>query len=404
MAGGLSVLEEPVVPALGDFDDEEERPEPIHLSELETPAMVLDLDVLEHNIERMAERMTALGVALRPHFKTHKNLQIAAAQAQYGIVGFTVSTVAEAEALAGAGCRDLTWAFPLIPSRLRRVFGLMRRTGATVRLVVDSPQAVDALEQEIARTRETPLASGSVHVWLKVDCGYHRAGVDPAAREAVELARRLQESADLAFDGILSHSGHAYDVHARSDLMRVAEEERRTMTDFADRLRGRGIAVPGVSVGSTPTMSVVENLDDVTEARPGNYVFYDYTQTEIGSCGVEDCALTVLSTVVSSQPGAQHSVIDAGALSLSKDPGPEWIKPLSYGRIYSDYQRQELDPELRLVSLSQEHGIVNRRLPVGTRVRILPNHSCLTVACHRFYRAARSEMVIEDGIVEYDAH
>lgn len=359
---------------------------PEDFDDLETPSLVLDLDVLERNVARMARLMASLGVALRPHFKTHKSLPVAELQQRHGAAGFTVSTLSEARFLIDRGVRDLTWAFPLILSRLRGLRRDLER--ATLRLLVDSPEAVAALEDELA-------GSGvRAHVWLKVDCGYHRAGVDPEGDLAVELARRLHDSPGLDFDGILSHSGHAYHERTREGLRRVAEEERRVMVDFASRLAGHGIDCPGVSIGSTPAMSVAESLEGVTEARPGNYVFYDHTQVRLGACAVRDVALTVMASVVSAQPGARHSVIDAGALSLSKDPGPEWARPRTYGEIFSNYAARELSDEVRVTSLSQEHGIVNAPLPVGQRLRILPNHSCLAVPCFDEYVLVRGERVV----------
>lgn len=167
------------------------------------------------------------------------------------------------------------------------------------------------------------------------------------------------------------------------------------MTDFANLLRASGIDVSRVSVGSTPAMSAVRSLDDVTEARPGNYAFYDYSQTVIGSCGVEDCALTVLATVVSAPPGAKHSIVDAGALALSKDTGPRDGAKATMGEIFDDYEARTLKGSTRVVSVSQEHGIVSGRLPIGDRVRILPNHSCLTAACFDDYYVVRGNRVVD---------
>jgi D-serine deaminase-like pyridoxal phosphate-dependent protein len=359
----------------------------IPLEEIETPALLLDLDVLARNLGRMSRRTHQLGVALRPHFKTHKNAQIAELQYYLGIPGFTASTLEEAEALAWRGF-DVTWAFPVILNRLPAL-SLDREGYGAIRLVVDSIAAVDALE---ARFRSD--VGFDVHVWMKVDCGYHRAGVDPESQLLIDLGRRLHNSQRLTFDGILSHSGQAYAVRGRDALRQVAEHERRSMFECAVRLRRHQVRVRGVSIGSTPATSVVEDLDGITEVRPGNYVFYDYTQVEIGSCEVGDCALTVLSSVVSCQPGAGHSVIDAGALSLSKDLGPAWVEP-GYGRIYSDYGRKQLDPGLRITSVSQEHGIVDGPLEVGSRVRILPNHSCLVVPNFREYLVVRGGEVVD---------
>ncbi len=355
------------------------------LQDLPTPSLVLDLDVLERNVERMARRMTALGVELRPHFKTSKSLYVAQVQRRHGAIGFTVSTLAEARCLIEQGYDDLTWAFPVILNRIPELPPLLER--ATLRLVVDSRAAISALEHELSG------ASERVHVWLKIDCGYHRAGVDPAAESTLELARRLQDSKCLSFNGILCHSGHAYHQRDRDGLLAVAEEERSVMAGLAARLRDAGIDCPGVSIGSTPAMSVAENLEGVTEARPGNYVFYDHTQVQLGACAVRDVAVSVLASVVSSQPGARHSVIDAGALSLSKDPGPEWIRPTTFGETYCDYAAGKL-ADIRVESLSQEHGILSAALPVGERVRILPNHSCLVVPNFDRYVLARGEQIL----------
>ncbi|MEM7352727.1 MAG: DSD1 family PLP-dependent enzyme, partial [Acidobacteriota bacterium] len=180
----------------------------------------------------------------------------------------------------------------------------------------------------------------------------------------------------------------------------VAEAERAVMAELAGRLSAAGIDCPGVSIGSTPAMSVVEDLAGITEVRPGNYVFYDYTQVCLGACEVRDCALSVVASVVSSQPGAKHCVIDAGALSLSKDPGPSWVRPRTLGEIYAAGSADgrddaaELAPDLRVVSLSQEHGIVNQNLPVGRRLRILPNHACLAIPCFDHYILVRGQEVV----------
>jgi D-serine deaminase-like pyridoxal phosphate-dependent protein len=355
----------------------------MRITDLPTPALLLDLPRLEANLARMAERARALTVALRPHIKTHKCLEIAERQRTLGASGITVSTLYEAHVFAQHGFDDLTWAFPVPLTRLREAQAVAGR--ARLGLVADTPETVTALER----------FGHPFHVWLKVDCGYHRAGVDPCANSSLDLARTLHESRVLRFAGLLSRSGHAYRAGSRADMAAIADDERRVMTAFAARLREVGIQVPRVSVGSTPAMSVVERLEGVDEARPGNYAFYDYTQTVLGSCGVTDCAVTVLASVVSSQPGAHHSVVDAGALALSKDAGPELGPRRTMGEIFEDYPAGRLRADAHLVSVSQEHGVVNARLPVGERVRILPNHSCLTTACFDEYHVVQGDTVVD---------
>jgi D-serine deaminase-like pyridoxal phosphate-dependent protein len=201
---------------------------------------------------------------------------------------------------------------------------------------------------------------------------------------AKEIALALQAATELEFAGLLSHSGQAYDAGSPAEIKLIAEHERTVMCTLAERLRDAGIEVSGVSVGSTPAMSQVIDLMGVTEIRPGNYAFYDRDQAWLGSCSYLDPALTVLTSVVSSQPSATHSVVDAGALALSKDPGPDAAPP-SMGEIYEDYA---------LVALSQEHGIVNTRYPLGTRLRLLPNHSCLTAYNYDSYWVTSGDEIV----------
>jgi D-serine deaminase-like pyridoxal phosphate-dependent protein len=353
------------------------------LNDLPTPALVLDLQRLEANVTQMAAKTARLGVSLRPHVKTHKCVEIGRLQLEQGARGITVSTLEEARVFADQGFADITWAFPVILNRMEEAREIAERV--TLRLLVDSVEAVVALEE----------TAFPFHVWLKVDCGYHRAGVDPAGEAAIELARWLHQSPSLRFDGLLTHSGHAYHPAPSRGIREIAEQERKVMVLLAQRLRLQEIEVPRLSVGSTPAISQVESLDGIDEARPGNYVFYDYMQCELGSCSPADCALTVLSSVVSSQPEAGHSVVDAGALTLSKDTGANGAGAPTMGEVFRDYATGRLEPDTRLRSLSQEHGILTMPLPVGTRVRILPNHSCLAAACFDEYAVVRGDRVID---------
>jgi D-serine deaminase-like pyridoxal phosphate-dependent protein len=350
--------------------------------DVETPALLLYRDVMERNLTHMAERAKRLRVSLRPHIKTHKCLELGRRQLAHGAQGVTVSTLFEAEAFARDGFTDLTWAFPLDASHIAHV-KRVAATGATLRVVLD--------DLETARA----LAGTGLHVWLKVDCGYHRAGVDPSSRYALDVARVLGAERGMVFDGILSHSGHAYRTRNQDEAAQVAEQERQVMAWFAELLRKDGLPVRGVSVGSTPAMAAAKDLTGVTEARPGNYIFYDRTMVLIGCCQPHDVAVTVLATVVSHQPGASHFVVDAGALSLSKDLGPGHLglEP-AFGEVKGH-------PELTLASVSQEHGVIRAAAPaaiegkfkVGQQIEIVPNHSCLTEAHFDEY------VVIEGGRV-----
>jgi D-serine deaminase-like pyridoxal phosphate-dependent protein len=355
----------------------------VRLAQIPTPALLLDRIKLEENLVTMAARAQRLGVRLRPHVKTHKCVEIARRQTELGARGLTVSTLEEARALSEGGLTDLTWAFPLIVGRIGEVQELSSR--GRLGVVVDSLAAVEALE----------AAGASLSVYLKVDCGYHRAGVDPLGDLGPEIARRVTATPGLAFAGILTHAGHSYHCRGREALLRVARQERDVMRAFADRLRALGLEVPTVSIGSTPTLSVIDDLTGVDEVRPGNYAFYDASQVAFGATTVERCALTVLASVVSSQPGAGRSIVDAGALALSKDPGPTDLGHASMGAVFADYAAGRLEPDLHLTALSQEHGHLQGELPVGTRLRILPNHSCLTAAQFDAYWVVEGDRVVD---------
>ena len=350
----------------------------MNVCDVETPALLLHLDIVERNVAHMAARARELGVALRPHAKTHKCVELGRLQLEHGARGLTVATLVEAEVFARAGVTDLTWAFPIDPGHIAHARRIAQQTGATLRVVVDDLGAAQA------------LAGSGLHVWLKVDCGYHRAGVDPASDYAIAVARELGREQGLTFDGILSHSGHAYRTKSKAEAAAVAESERSVMAGFAERLRRDGIAVREVSVGSTPAMAAASDLTGVTEARPGNYVFYDRTMVLIGCCEPADVGVSVLATVVSHQPGASHFVVDAGALELSKDPGPAHVGPQAMGAVKDA-------PDLTVATLSQEHGVIRAasaaaldgRFTVGDKVEIIPNHSCLTVPHFDAYHVIR---------------
>ena len=350
--------------------------------DVETPALLLHREVVERNLVHMAGRARTLGVALRPHIKTHKCLELGRRQVAHGAPGggLTVSTLFEAEAFARGGFTDLTWAFPLDPTHIPHVRRIAQ-TGVTLRVLLDDLETAKA------------LAGSGLHVWLKVDCGYHRAGVDPSSRYALDLARELGAERGLTFDGLLSHSGHAYRTRNKNEAADIAEQERQVMVWFAELLRKDGLPVRGISVGSTPALAAAKDLTGVTEARPGNYIFYDRTMVLIGCCAPEDVGVTVLASVVSHQPGASYFIVDAGALSLSKDLGPTHLglEP-AFGEVKGH-------PELTVASVSQEHGMIRAATPaaiegkfkVGQRIEIVPNHSCLTMAHFDEY------VVIEGG-------
>ena len=364
----------------------------MNVIELHTPCALVDLDRFEANCSRMADRAHELGVRLRPHVKTHKCVKAARIQVKDHFGGITVSTLAEARGFAAAGFDDITYAVPIAPQRLPEVVELNAHSTRLASLV-DHIATIHAIE-EISAANSVVLP-----VWLKVDCGLHRAGVNPESEHGVALAARLSTSAQIDFRGLLTHAGQSYGSTNREEALETAREEVSVTRAFVERLAEAEIAVPEISIGSTPTISAAQNLDGVDEVRPGNYAFFDVFQTAIGSCALSDVAFSVLATVVSAHPDRGRAVIDAGALALSKDPGPTHVDPdCGYGRIVAVEDQHPL-PGLRLSSLSQEHGVVEgpgaAALRPGTRLRILPNHSCLSAACFEIYQVVRSTEIVD---------
>jgi D-serine deaminase-like pyridoxal phosphate-dependent protein len=363
------------------------------IDELATPCALVDLDRFESNAKRMAEKALRLGVRLRPHVKTHKCVEAARIQTDLHFGGITVSTLAGARAFAAGGFSDITYAVPIAPQKIGDAADLHTEIGH-FNLLVDHPDTVRAVE-EVAASRGIILP-----VFLEIDCGGKRSGVDPASDVAQILVRLLADSENIDFRGLLTHAGHAYRARSRSEAYEVACQERNLMTAIAAEVRDLGVEVPEISVGSTPTLRAIDDLTGITEVRPGNYVFFDAFQAAIGSCDLDDVAFSVLTTVISVHTEQERAIVDAGALALSMDPGPSHVDAECGFGLPVTLEDQHPLPGLRLVGLTQEHGTLTgpgtQALHPGTRIRILPNHSCLSAACFDRYHVLRGTEVFDE--------
>ena len=364
---------------------------PLTSPDLTTPAFLVEESAVRRNCDAMREKARRSGVGFRPHMKTHKTLEVARMQTGSEGGPITVSTLAEAEFFAAGGFDDITYAVPVSPDKLARVAAISAGI-KRLNVLIDSFEALRAMEEFHAR-----LGSG-FHVFLKVDCGYHRAGVDPESPESVQLAQSMAGSKAVHFEGLLTHAGHSYHAHGVQEILRTADQETSVLTRFRERLASQGISHLLRSTGSTPTTSVVERITDTDEIRPGNYVFFDMFQAGIGACDLSQCAVSVLASVIGCYPRHGHLLVDAGALALSKDPGPDHMDSGCGFGVVSDLELRRLP--LKLTGLSQEHGRIEgpgeviARLPVGTRLRIMPNHSCLTAAMFDAYQVVRDGMIV----------
>jgi D-serine deaminase-like pyridoxal phosphate-dependent protein len=360
----------------------------MEVATVKTPSLLVDLPRVRRNAERMSEIAHRNKVRLRPHIKTHKCIEVAKIQTEGHDGSITVSTLAEARAFAKHGFTDITYAVPIERGKFDDAIEILN-SGVKLNLLTDDADTVNALD----------ATGANFDVFLKIDCGTHRVGVEPESDAAVTIPRIISDSKNLNFAGILTHAGHSYDVDSRDAILKVAHHERDVMVELATRIGRKGIAVPTISVGSTPTMSTIDSLDGVDEIRPGNYIFFDNFQATLGSCAFEDTALTVLAAVIHKDHSRRKLVIDAGAIALSKDRGPVGIDPgCGYGRVL-DVEGNETG--MRVTGLSQEHGEITAsddsfdRFKVGDRVRVLANHSCLTAAQHSHYNVMENGEIVD---------
>lgn len=361
--------------------------------DLTTPALVLDRQRLEANAGRMRDKVGSLGVALRPHVKTSKSIPVLDVLLDGHRGPITVSTLAEARYFFAHGVTDILYAVGIAPVKLPEVAELIR-AGCKLRIILDTIEAADAV-------RAFSDAEGvPIEVLIEIDSDGHRAGVTPDDPQLIEIGQRLQ--ARLA--GVMTHAGASYDCRSRHEFEVMAEQERTLTLEAAERLRSVGLPSPIVSVGSTPTLHYARSLKGVTEARAGVYAFGDLVQSELGTCRIEDIAIGVIASVIGHNCRHQRLLIDAGFLALSRDRGTADL-PVDWGfGAVCDPVTGEIIDGISVSSTNQEHGIITARqgdvdfdhFPVGSRLKILPNHACATAAAYNEYHVTNGSHEIVD--------
>jgi D-serine deaminase-like pyridoxal phosphate-dependent protein len=358
------------------------------IHDLDTPAALIDTRRMQGNIDRMQQRMNALGVSFRPHVKTSKCLPVVQAQLAAGARGITVSTLKEAEQFSAAGMQDILYAVCVLPAKLPQVLAL-RRKGCDLKIITDSVEAAQAIAAFGKQQGE------SLQVWIEIDVDGHRSGVPPEGDLLLVVARALHEGG-MRLGGVMAHAGSSYDCEDAEALRGITEQERRGTVRAAERLRQAGLPCPVVSVGSTPTALAAQALQGVNEVRAGVYVFFDLVMHNVGVCATHDIALSVLTTVIGHQQDKGWAIVDAGWMAMSRDRGTQKQKrDFGYGLVCTE--DGEPIAGYVITNANQEHGIVCRaegsdkqiamRFPIGMRLRILPNHACATGAQHPAYQA-----------------
>jgi D-serine deaminase-like pyridoxal phosphate-dependent protein len=364
------------------------------LADLPTPQVLIDRPRLFANIERVQQLATSAGVALRPHAKTHKSPVVAKWQIEKGAIGICCAKIGEAEVFVEAGIDNIRLPYPVNPFNAARLIALMDR--ATLSIIVDHLDVARGWSDAMLR------AGRALDVLVKVDVGFHRCGIDPDG-DAPGFIEAVAAMPGLRLRGLLSHAGHGYHAASEDDLRSVAEREAATLTSLRDRATKAGIAdiaMFEISVGATPTLRFSAGLPGITELRPGNYVYLDRTQVALGAATLDDCALTVLATVVS-KPAADRIILDCGSKTLTHDQARGIAKVTGYGAVLVGDGRspRRVDETLTIERLSEEHATVRvaggTALEPGDRVRVIPNHSCVVSNLVDVVRLVEGDRVLD---------
>ena len=360
-------------------------------TQLATPTLLLDKEKLIANVSRMQSAADRLDVKLRPHLKTLKSTEAAQTLVDAGACGITVSTLKEAGYFLQHGFKDITYAVGIVPARFDEVAALMSK-GADLKIMTDN------LEVAYAIAKAADLNNIAFKLLIEIDCGDNRGGLQPDSREILQIAEVIRDS-NASLEGVLTHAGHSYRVNNPGAIEDIAIQERDAVVRAASRLRSAGFDLNTVSVGSTPTGLYAKDLTGVSELRAGVYTVFDMDQQSRDICLTDEIALSVLTTVIGHNKAAGKILLDAGGLALSKDRSADTFRPeVGYGQVCTVHG--EIISGLYVTSVSQEHGHVKVRheddftlIAVGSKLRILPVHACMTAAAYDYFN------VIKDGVV-----
>lgn len=358
----------------------------MNLDELYTPCLVVDKSKLLSNLNQMNAQADRLGVTLRPHVKTAKSVPVALLGNGGAVGPITVSTLREAEYFADAGFKDIIYAVSMVPSKLPRAKDLLDRD-VDLKMIIDNADIASEIS-DYGKKYQCVFK-----VMVEIDVDMHRAGLSPDAPEVIDVAKALHQGKGTELVGVLTHAGESYGCYTAEKLKEAANHERDAITAAAENIRAAGYPCPIVSCGSTPTATFAEDLSGVTELRAGIFVFQDAFQAGLGCCTNDDIALSVLCTVISHKHNQNRIITDAGGVALSKDQSTRGTDfDCGYGLV-ANIDGNIID-NLIVTGANQEHGIITTKdgssfdfntFFIGSQLRILPNHSCMTAAAYEQY-------------------
>ena len=367
-----------------------------NLEELDTPCLILDKSLVEKNCQKARKKCRELNTILRPHVKTPKSIEVAkiALDNQEGPI--TVSTLNEAEYFANAGFKDILYAVCVIPKKLNRLNFIQQKYSCMIRMVIDSV----FVAQEILNYSK--LHNANFEILIEIDCGEGRSGLFHQDQKIRDISRVFAENDQTNLIGVLTHAGHSYSTKDKNEILSISNIERAEALASIKNFSNFNKMSPVISVGSTPTMFLASNLDGISEIRAGIYMFWDLAQASRGICKIEEIAISVLASVIGHNHQRKRIIIDAGSLALSKDVSANnFMKEAGYGLVCNPDTGIPFDG-LNVSEVHQEHGSIDLEtidwfdnFPIGSLVRILPNHACLTCAAHEKYNVLENEQITE---------
>ena len=367
-----------------------------NLEELNTPCLILDKTLLEKNCSLARKKCVELKTILRPHVKTPKSIEVAKIALDNQVGPITVSTLDEAEYFASAGFKDILYAVCIIPKKLARLDFLQKKHDCVIRIVIDSILVAKAIV-DYSNSHSTKFET-----LIEIVCGEGRSGLYVEDKKIVEISKIFSECNKTNLVGVLTHAGHSYTTDNKVEILSIANKERDDALAAVKYFSNLNHNNPIISIGSTPTMLFASHLNDISEVRAGIYMFWDLAQASRGICEIEDIAVTVLASVIGHNHQKKKIIIDAGALALSKDISANRFMPkVGYGLVCDPNSGKYLG--LNISEIHQEHGAIDisnsdwfDNLPIGSLVRVLPNHSCLTCAGHSSYNVLENNMIIDN--------